>query len=117
MSIQCKVNNKLTPPEVRSTTPEEKDMEAVEDTEVMEDTEAEEEVKEDLDEVEGQSSAITVDSKVTSHETTRRLPATTVKPSIMLLRSAKCFLPRFKRSSKTKMSNSLESKTSRQVQL
>jgi hypothetical protein len=69
MSMQCKVSNKPTLSELRITTPEEEDMEAMEDTKVMEDTEAEEGVEEHLAMVEGQSSAITVDNKVTSYGT------------------------------------------------
>ena len=107
--MQCKVNNRLTPPEVRNTTPEEE--------ESMEDTKAEEGVKEDLAEVEDRSYAITMDNNVTLHETARRLPATTIKPSITLLNSAQCCLPRFKRSNKIKMSNSLELIIARQIQL
>ena len=42
MSMRCKVNNRLTPLEVRCTTQEEEDMKAVEDMKVMEDTEDEE---------------------------------------------------------------------------
>ena len=71
MSMQCKVNNRLTPLEVRSTTPKEEDMDVVEDTKVMEDTEAEEGVKEHLAEDKDQSSIITAKSRVTSHETVR----------------------------------------------
>ena len=60
--MQCKTNNRLTPPEVHNTALEEEDMEVVEDMKVVEDIEAEEEVKD-------RSSAITVDNRVTSHET------------------------------------------------
>ena len=60
MSMQCKVNNRLTPLEVHSMTPEEEDMEALEDMKVMEDIEAKEEV-------EDRSFAINMDSRVTSH--------------------------------------------------
>ena len=69
MSMQCKVNNRITPLEVRSTTLEEEDMEVMEDTKVMEDIEAEEGVEEHLAEDEDQSSAITADNRVTLHET------------------------------------------------
>jgi hypothetical protein len=65
--MQCKVNNKLTLPELRNTTPKEEDTEAVEDTKVMEDIEAKEGVEEHLAMVEGRSSAITMDNKDTSH--------------------------------------------------
>ena len=53
MSMQCKVNNRLTLPEVCNKTPEEEDMEVMEDTKVVEDTEAEEGVEEHLVVVEG----------------------------------------------------------------
>ena len=53
MSMQCKVNNRLTPPKVHNMTPEEEDTKVMEDTKVVEDTEAEEGVEEHLDEVEG----------------------------------------------------------------
>ena len=69
MSMQCKVNNRLTPSEVRIMTLEEEDMEVMEDMKVEEDTEAEEGVEEHSVMVEGRSSAITVASKVTMHET------------------------------------------------
>ena len=69
MSMQCKVNNRITPLEVRTTTPKEEDMEAEEDTKVMEDTEAEEGVEEHLAEDKDQSSVIIADSRVTSHKT------------------------------------------------
>ena len=69
MSMQCKVNNQLTPLEVRSTTLTEEDTKAVEDTKVVEDTKAEEGVEEHLAEVKGRLSTITVGSKVTTHET------------------------------------------------
>ena len=62
MSMPCKVNNRLTPPEVRNTAQEEEDMEA------MEDTKAKEGVKEHLAKVEDRSYAITVGNKVTMHE-------------------------------------------------
>ena len=91
MSMQCKVNNRLTSPKVRSTTSEEEDMEAMEDTKVMEDIEAEEGVEEHSVMVEGQSSIIVVASKVTLHGNVRQLPAPIVKPSITLLKSARCY--------------------------
>ena len=69
MSIRCKVNNKISLLEVHNTTSKEEDMEAVEDTKVKEDTEVEEGVEEHLAEDEDQSSIITMDNKVTSHET------------------------------------------------
>ena len=79
MSMRCKVNNRLTPLE---------DMEAMEDMKVVEDIEAEEGVEEHLVEDEDQSSVITIDNRVTSHETIRRLPVPIVKLPIMLLKSA-----------------------------
>ena len=75
MSMKCKVNNRITPLEVRNTTPEE------------EDTEAEEEVEEHLAEDEDRSSVIIADNKVTLHETVRRLPVPTAKLLIMLLKN------------------------------
>lgn len=48
MSMQCKVNNRITLLEVHSTTPKEEDMEIVEDTKVVEDIEAEEGVQKHL---------------------------------------------------------------------
>ena len=89
--MRCKVNNIITPSEVRNTTLEAEDMEVMEDTKVMEHTEAEEGVKEHLAKDEDQSSAITVDNRVTSHETIQQLPIPIVKPSIMLLKSARYF--------------------------
>ena len=83
----------------------------------MGDIEAEERVEEDLAKVEDRSYAITMDSNVTLHETARQLPATTIKLSITLLKSVWCFFPRFKRSSKIKMSNSLELNTAHRIQL
>ena len=46
MSMQCKVNNRITPPKVRNTTPKEEVMEDEEDMKEEVDTEAEEEVEE-----------------------------------------------------------------------
>ena len=71
MSMQCNVNNRLTPLEVRNMTLEEEDIEAVEDMKDMEDTEAKEEVEEALAEVENRSYSITVASRVTLHEIVR----------------------------------------------
>ena len=48
MFMRCKVNNRLTPLELRNTTPEEEDMVAVEDTKVEEYIEAKEGVEEHL---------------------------------------------------------------------
>ena len=48
MSMWCKVNNRITPLEVRNMTLKEEDMEAMEDTKVKEDIEAKEGVEEDL---------------------------------------------------------------------
>jgi predicted ribosome-associated RNA-binding protein Tma20 len=58
---------------------EEEDMEVVEDTKAVEATEAEEGVEEHLAKDEDRLSIITVDNKVTSHETVRRLPVTIIK--------------------------------------
>ena len=88
MSMQCRVNNRITPLEVHSMTPKEEDMEVVEDTKVEEDTEAEEGVKEHLVKDKERSSIITVDNRVTLHKTVQRLPVTIVKLPIMLLNSA-----------------------------
>ena len=73
--MKCKVNNRITPLEVRNTTPEE------------EDTEAEEEVEEHLAEDEDRSSVIIADNKVTLHETVRRLPVPIAKLPIMILKN------------------------------
>lgn len=86
--MRCKVNNRITLLEVHSITPEEEDIEVVEDTKVKEDIEAEEGVEEHMVEEEDQSSIITAERRVTSHETIRRLPVTIVKLPIMLLKSA-----------------------------
>ena len=48
MSMWCKVNNKITPQKVHSTTPEEEVIEDEEDMKEEVDTEAEEEVEEHL---------------------------------------------------------------------
>ena len=69
MSIRCKVNNRITPLELRNMTSEEEDMEAKEHMKVMEDTDVEEAVKEHLAEDEDRLFVITMDSRVTSHET------------------------------------------------
>ena len=86
--MRCKVNNRITPLEVRSMTLEEEDMEAMEDTKVEEDIEAKEGVEEHLAEDEDRLSVITMDNRVTSHETIRQLPITIVNLPIMLLKSA-----------------------------
>ena len=52
------------------------------------DTEAKEEVEEHLAKEENQSSIITVDNRVTSHETVRRLHVPIVKLPIMLSKTA-----------------------------
>ena len=69
MSMRCKVNNRITPPKMRSTTSENEVMEGEEDMKEEVDTEAKEEVKEPLAEEEDRSSIITVDNRVTSHKT------------------------------------------------
>ena len=76
------MTNIITPLEVHSTTPEEEDME------VMEDTEAKEGVEEHLAEDDDQLFVITMDNRATLHETIRRLPVPIVKLPIMLLKSA-----------------------------
>ena len=48
MSMRCKVNNRITPLEVHSTTLKEEVMEVMEDMKEEEDTKAKEEVKEHL---------------------------------------------------------------------
>ena len=69
MSMQCKVNNRITLLKVCSTAPKEEVMEAEEDMKEEVDTEAKEEVKEHLAEEEDRSSTITVDNRVTSPKT------------------------------------------------
>ena len=71
MSMRCKVTNRITLPKVHSMTPTEEVMEAREDTKVVVDIEVEEEVEEHLAKEEDQSSIITMDNRVTSHETVR----------------------------------------------
>ena len=63
-------------------TPEEEDMEVVEDTKV------EEGVEEHLAEDKDRLSTITVDNRVTSHETVQRLSVPTIKLPIMLLKNS-----------------------------
>ena len=82
--MRCKVNNRITPPKVRSTTLEEEVMEGEEDMEEEVDTEAEEEVKEPLAEEEDRSSIITMDNRVTSPGTTPWLHGPIVKLPTML---------------------------------
>ena len=84
----CKVNNRITLQKVRNTTPEEEVMEDEEDMKEGVDTEAEEEFKEHLAKEEDWSSIITMDNRVTSHETVQWLPVTIVKLPIMLLKNA-----------------------------
>ena len=84
MSMRCKVNNRITPQKVRSTTPQEEVMEDEEDMKEEVDTEAEEEVEEHLAEEEDRSSAITVDNRVTSPETAPQLHVPTAKHPTML---------------------------------
>ena len=85
--MRCKVNNRITPLKVHSTTPEEEVMEVEEDMKEEVDIEVEEEVEEHLTEDEDRLSIITMDSRVTSHEIVRRLPITIVKLPIMLLKN------------------------------
>ena len=58
---------------------------------VEEGTKAEEGVEEHLVMVDDRLSAITVASKVTTHEIVRRLHAAIVNPSIMLLKSVRYY--------------------------
>ena len=85
------MNNRTTPLKVRSTTPEEEVMEAMEDMKEEKDTEAMEEVEEEFEEHlakdEDWSSVIIVDNKVTSHETVRQLLVPTTKLPITLLKN------------------------------
>ena len=69
MSMRCKVNNKITLLKVRNMTPEEEVMKSEEDMKGEVDTEAKEEVEEHLAEEDDRSSIITMDNRVTSHET------------------------------------------------
>ena len=91
MSMRCKVNNRITPPKVRSTTLEEEVMEGEEDMKGEVDIEAEEEIKEHLAEEEDRSSVITVDNKVTLHKTARRLQVPIVKIPIMLSKTVQYY--------------------------
>ena len=88
MSMQCKLNNKITLSKVHSMTPKEEVMEGEEDMKGEVDIEAEEEVKENLAEEEDRSSVITVDNRVTSHETIQWLHVPIVKLPIMLSKTA-----------------------------
>ena len=106
--MRCKVNNRITPLKVRSTTPEEEVMEAEEDMKGEVDTEAEEEIEEHLAEEENRSSVITADNRVTSHETIQWLHVPIVKLPTMLLKTAQYYWQRSKRNNKVRMSNSLE---------
>ena len=86
--MRCKVNNKITLPKVRTMNPEEEDMEGEEDMKGEVDTEDKEGAEEHLAEEEDQSSVITMDNRVTSSETVRRLHVPIVKLPIMLLKIA-----------------------------
>ena len=72
-------------------TQEEEDMQVMGNMKEEEDTEAKEEVEEHSDEDEDRSSTITMDNRVTSHETIRQLPVPIGKLPIMLLKSAWCY--------------------------
>ena len=89
--MRCKVNNRITPQKVHSTTSEEGVMHLEEDMKEEVDTKAEEEVEEPLVKEEDRSSIIIVDNKVTSPKTTRRLHVPTVKLPIMLLKNVQCY--------------------------
>ena len=91
MSMRCRVNNRITPLKVCSTTPEEEVTEAKEDMKEEVDTEAKEEVEEHLAKDEDRSFVITVDYTVTSHEPIRRLHVPIVKLPIMLLKTAQYY--------------------------
>ena len=67
--MRCKVNNRITPSKVHSTTPEEEVMEDEEDMKGKVDTEAGKEAMEHFAEEEDRFSVIIVDSRVTSHDT------------------------------------------------
>ena len=84
--MRCKVNNRITPLKVHSTTPEKEVMEGEEDMKEEVDTEAKEEVGEHLAEEEDRSFSITVDNRVTSPETAPRLHVPVVKLPTMLLK-------------------------------
>jgi hypothetical protein len=81
------VNNKITPPKVRSTTPEEEVMEGEEDMKEEVDTEAEEPLVEEED----QSFVITMDNRVTSPETAPRLHVPIVKLPTMLSKTVQYY--------------------------
>jgi hypothetical protein len=106
--MQCKANNRITPQKVRSTTPEEEVMEDEEDMKEEVDTEVKEEVEEHLAEEEDQSSIITVDNRVTSPKTARRLHVPIVKLPTMLLKIVQYYWQRSKRNNRVRMSNSSE---------
>ena len=106
--MRCKVNNRITPPKVRSTTPKKEVMEGEEDMKEEVDTEVEEEVEEHLAEEEDQSSVITMDNRVTLPETIPWLHALTVKLPTMLLKTVQYYWQRSRRNSRVRMSNSLE---------
>ena len=86
--MRYKVNNRITPQKVRSTTPEKEVMEGEEDMKEEVDIETEEEVEEHLAKEEDRSSIITVDNRVTSPETVRRLHVPIINLPIMLSKTA-----------------------------
>ena len=107
MSMRCKVNNKITPQKVHSTTLEEEVMELEEDMKEEVDTEAGEEVEEHLDEEEDRSSVITVDNRVTSPETSQRLHVPIVKLPTMLSKTVQYYWKKYRRNNRVRTSNSL----------
>ena len=109
MSMHGKANNRITLQKVRNMTPQEEAMELEEDMREEVDTKAEEEVEEHLAKEEDQSSIIIVDNKVTSPETARWLHVPIVKLPTMLSKTIQYYWQRFRRNSKARTSNSLES--------
>ena len=91
MSMRCKVNNIITPEKVHSMTPQEEAMELEEYMKEEVDIEAEEEFEEPLAEEEDRSSVITMDNRVTLHETVRWSHVFIVKLPIMLLKTAQYY--------------------------
>ena len=108
MFMRCKVNNKITPQKVRSTTPQEEATELEEDMKEEVDIEAEEEVEEHLDEEEDQSSIIAVDNRVTSPETIPWLHVHTTKLPTMLSKTVQHYYQRSRRNNRVRTSSSSE---------
>ena len=106
MSMRCKVNNRITPQNVRNMTPEEDVMEDEEDMKEEVDTKDEEKVEEPVAEEEDRSFVITVDNKVTSSETITWLHVPIVKLPTMLSKTIQYYWQRSWRNSRVRMSNS-----------